>query len=513
MHPSIVARSHPDKVAYIMAATREAVTYRQLDERSNQGAHLWRSLGLEIGDVIAFYFDNHPRFLELIWAAQRAGLYYVCVSNRLTPAEAGYVVMDSGAKALIVSASAGPNVHALSTEMPAIALLAVGGAVNGFRALEPVIADLPTTPISDQHPGQDFLYSSGTTGRPKGVKTALSPSSDLGADHPYTGRLIKLYAIDGDTRYLSPAPIYHAAPLRWAMAVQRVGGTVVILEKFDPENALSQIEIFKVTHSQWVPTHFIRMLKLPAEVRARYDLSSLKVALHAAAPCPIPVKEAMLAWWGPVIYEYYSGTEAIGMCAISPYEWVTHKGSVGRAMLGKLRICDDADAVLGPGQVGDVYFEDGPAFEYSNAPEKTASSVNSHGWRTMGDVGYVDAEGFLYLCDRKDFMIIVGGVNVYPQEIEDVLVEHPSVADAAVIGMPDDDMGQRPLAIVELTPSAAPGDALREELMAFMKTRLSTAKMPAALRFEPCLPREPNGKLMKRRLLAPAQQMQKEWSR
>ncbi len=363
------------------------------------------------------------------------------------------------------------------------------------------------TAIADECEGGDMLYSSGTTGRPKGVKVQLS-LAPMGTANPLLMLLQMLYQADGSAMYLSPAPFYHAAPLRYCMSMMRLGATVVAMEHFDPEQALELIERHRITHAQWVPTMFVRMLKLPEEVRARYDVSSIKVAIHAAAPCPIPVKEQMIAWWGPVIYEYYAGTEGNGFCAINSEEWLQHKGSVGKNLLGGMHICDDEGNELPTGEAGVIYFEGGiNVFEYHNDPEKTKSSRHPEhsNWSTLGDIGYVDAEGYLYLTDRKANMIISGGVNIYPQEAENVLTMHPKVGDVAVFGVPNEEFGEEVKAVVQPvhwsdvdTPEKA--KAVERELIDFCKQQLAGLKCPRTIDFEQELPRHPTGKLYKRLL-------------
>jgi acyl-CoA synthetase (AMP-forming)/AMP-acid ligase II len=345
-----------------------------------------------------------------------------------------------------------------------------------------------------------MLYSSGTTGRPKGVKF---PLPEGGIDHrtPLMTMGATLYGMGPDMAYLSTSPLYHAAPLRWAMTVHRLGGTVIVMERFDAEAALALIERYRITHATFVPTHFIRMLKLPAEVRERYDTRSLRAVVHAAAPCPVPVKRAMIEWWGPIVHEYYSGTESCGITAIGPEEWLEKPGSVGRAVLGALRITDDEGHLLAVGEEGNVCFADGPRFEYHNDPEKTARAYDRNGWATLGDIGRIDEEGYLFLTDRKSFMIISGGVNIYPQEIENCLATHPKVADVAVIGVPDEEMGECVVAVVQPAPGIVPDDALREELRGFVRAALGGVKTPRRFDFRAELPREPTGKLMKRKLV------------
>jgi long-chain acyl-CoA synthetase len=497
MHPANIARTDPDRAAYIMAASGETISYRQLDDRSNQAAQLFRSLGFNTGDVIAVLMDNHPRYFEIAWGAQRSGLYFTCISSKLTAGEVEYIVRDCGAKALFVSPGVGPIVDELPALLPDLKLFMAGEARAPYQSYEAARDAQPAQPVADESAGADMLYSSGTTGRPKGVKPALT-GAPIDGPHALFMMAQGLFGFKPGCTYLSPAPLYHAAPLRWCMTVHKLGGTVIVMEKFDPEAALAAIERFKCDCGQFVPTHFVRMLKLPEEVRARYDVSSMTSAVHAAAPCPIPVKEQMIAWWGPVIYEYYAGTEGNGFCFITAQDWLTHKGSVGRAVLGELRICGDDGEQLPPRAEGVVHFANGPALSYHNAPDKAAENTNRHGWTTLGDVGWADEEGFLYLTDRKSFMIISGGVNIYPQEIENLLITHPKVADAAVVGAPDEEMGEKVVAVIQPMDWAAAGDDLRNELMAFCRANLSHVKSPRVLDFMQELPRHPTGKLYKR---------------
>ena len=371
---------------------------------------------------------------------------------------------------------------------------------GGAARAETVLAEMPDTPIADERAGADMLYSSGTTGRPKGVRLPLPEDPDIAITNPLVMLAQGAFGFGPDSVYLSPAPLYHAAPLRWCMSVHRLGGTVIVMEKFDPERALALIEQYRVNTSQWVPTHFVRMLKLPQELRTRYDVSSLVSAVHAAAPCPVPVKQAMIDWWGPVLMEYYAGTEGNGFTFINSADWLTHKGSVGRALLGTVRICDEDGNEVPPRTVGAVYFEGGSPFRYHNDPEKTAAATNRHGWTGLGDVGWQDEDGFLYLTDRKSFMIISGGVNIYPQEIENLLITHPAVADAAVIGAPDADLGEKVVAVVQPLNPGHDHSALAAELHAFLRQSLSGIKLPKQIDFRDELPRHPTGKLYKRLL-------------
>ena len=501
MHPSIHARENPEKPAIVMADSGETISYGLLDARSNQGAHLLRAAGLRAGDCVAYHLENVNAFFELAWAAQRAGLYYACISTKLTADEAAYIIADSGAKALFCSAGLGDVAHELRARAPGVAAFSVGGAIEGFQPYEAARDAQPTTPIADESAGADLLYSSGTTGRPKGVRTPLTGAS---IDEP--GGLVMLaagvYQIRPDARYLSPAPLYHAAPLRWCMTVHRLGGTVVVMSKFDPERFLDLVERHRITDTQVVPTMFVRMLKLPADVRARYDVSSLRMAVHAAAPCPIPIKEQMIEWWGPIIHEYYAGTEGNGFCTLDAHAWLQKKGSVGKPLIGEVHICDDEGNELPIGADGTIYFAGASQFEYHNDPKKTAASRHPQhpDWSTLGDVGHVDEDGYVFLTDRKAFMIISGGVNIYPQELENLLVTHPRVADAAVFGVPNEEFGEEVKAVVQPLDWADAGEAFEAELMAFCRAHLSHIKCPRTIDFMAELPRHPTGKLYKRLL-------------
>jgi acyl-CoA synthetase (AMP-forming)/AMP-acid ligase II len=500
MHPSIHAKNHPDKPAIIMATTGETVTYAELDKRSNQLAHLFRKLGLGHGDPIAICMDNRARYFEIAWASQRSGGRLVAISSRLTESEIAYILNDSGAKMLIASDYLGDALDSLVANGPDIPRFTVDAARPGYESLDAALAGLPETPVADQRCGIDMLYSSGTTGRPKGVRIPLPENEAIDEPNGLTMLAQGAFGISEDSVYLSPAPLYHAAPLRWCLTVQKFGGTTVIMERFDPVFALQLIEKYKINASQWVPTHFVRMLKLPDEERLKYDVSSLTCAIHAAAPCPVPIKERMIEWWGPVLKEYYAGSEGNGMTFIDSENWLTHKGSVGRAILGIVHVCDEAGEEVPARTEGTIYFEGGGEFKYHNDPGKTEESVNPNGWTTLGDVGWVDEEGFLYLTDRKSFMIISGGVNIYPQEIENLLITHDKVADAAVIGAPDDDMGERVVAIVQPLDMADANDAFVAELTEFMRESLSGVKIPRQIDFLEELPRHPTGKLYKRLL-------------
>lgn len=498
MHPYLHAQENPDKPAIIMASTGEIETFAELDQASNRFAHLYRSEGLQIGDTVAVLLDNHPGFFDIIWGAQRSGLYYVAIPSRLTAAEASYILSDSGANMVISSDSKLAVLDELLNLNPEVKQYIYGAGDD--RALESALAAMPDTPIADQRHGTDMLYSSGTTGRPKGVRIPFPENEDIDQPNALVAIAQGAFGFTPGCTYLSPAPLYHAAPLRWCMTVHKLGGTTIIMEKFDPEQALALIEKHKVNVSQWVPTHFNRMLKLPEDVRAKYDVSSLKSAVHAAAPCPVPVKEKMIDWWGPVIMEYYAGSEGNGFTYINAADWLEHKGSVGKALLGTVRICDESDNEVATGEEGQIYFEGGSPFSYHNDPEKTKAASNSHGWTSLGDVGKVDEDGFLYLTDRKSFMIISGGVNIYPQEIENLLISHPKIADAAVIGAPDEDMGEKVVAVVQPMDMSNATPEFAQELEADLRQTLSGVKVPRQIDFRAELPREATGKLYKRLL-------------
>ncbi|MFC4530567.1 AMP-binding protein [Sphaerisporangium dianthi] len=502
MHPGVVAAETPDKPAVIMASSGRVLTYRELDEESNRLARLFRSAGLRPGQHVAFMLENHPLFLVVAWAAHRSGLYYTAISSRLRPDELAYIVGNCEAEVFISSASLAGVATSITERTPRVRLrLMIDGVAPGFASYEEAVAAHPPEPVEDECQGADMLYSSGTTGRPKGVKPPLrrAPLDAPGA----LLRLVRfLFDPPSDSVYLSPAPLYHAAPLRYCMAFQRIGATVVVMERFDPEQALALIERHRVTHSQWVPTMFIKMLKLPEAVRGKYDLSSLACAIHAAAPCPVQVKEQMIAWWGPIVHEYYAGTEGNGFLYVGPHDWLAHKGTVGRPLLGVVHICDEDGDELAAGEHGTVYFSDGPRFEYHGDPEKTraAHDPQGRGWTTLGDIGYLDEDGFLYLTDRRSYMIISGGVNVYPQEAENVLSLHPKVADVAVFGVPDEEMGEAVKAVVQPVERAGAGPALEAELIAYCRERLAHYKCPKSVDFRLELPRHPTGKLYKRLL-------------
>ena len=500
MWPGHHAAEHPDRVALIMAGSGDTLTYGELDARSNRLANLFAAAGLGFGDHVAIYLENHVRYLEILWAAHRSGLRYTAISSQLTADEVAYLIDDCGAVAFITSMARSSVAGDLLDRMPKVATrLMLDGTIDGFEAYEDAVAAFPTTPIAEELEGAAMLYSSGTTGRPKGISYSLE-RTPIGSA-PFAVDLFKgLYGLDESDVFLSPAPMYHSAPLQFTMMLTRLGATVVVMEHFDAEAALAAIERHRVTHGQWVPTMFVRMLKLPQEVRARYDTSSLRGAIHVAAPCPIPVKEAMIAWWGPIILEYYAATEGIGLALITSAEWLEHKGSVGKSLLGPAHILDDDDAELPAGEAGRVFFEPPSflTFEYHNDPAKTAEARSPQGWCTVGDVGYLDDDGYLYLTDRSTNMIISGGVNIYPQEAENLLITHPKVLDCAVFGVPDDEMGEQVKAVVQPVDWDTAGPELEQELLEFCRAGLARYKCPRSIDFDQELPRHETGKLYKR---------------
>lgn len=494
--PLAPAPQNPDRIAYRIAESGEAVTFGQLETRSNQAAHLFRACGLNRGDHIVLLAENCRQYFEICFAADRAGLYYTAISTHATADDAAFIVENCGAKLWILSESKAGIARHLCGASPIEHRYMIGAPIEGCKSWDDAAAAQPETRIADEAQGLDMLYSSGTTGRPKGVKWE-QVEAPAGGRTMLVELLGDLFTYTADTRYLSPAPLYHAAPLRHTMTVIKLGGCVTVMQKFNEERALQLIEAEKITHSQWVPTMFIRMLKLPDEVRLKYDCSSLQVAIHAAAPCPVVTKEAMIDWWGPVLHEYYAGTENNGFCALTTEEWLDHKGSVGKALMGQIHICDDDGNELPEGSSGVIYFSDGHPFGYHDDPDRTAAAYNDRGWSTLGDIGQVDEDGYLYLLDRKSFVIISGGVNIYPQEIEDLIVNHPKVLDAAVFGVPNEDFGEEVKAVVQLI---APDDDAAEEIITHCRANLASYKCPRTVDVIDAMPRHANGKLMKRLL-------------
>jgi long-chain acyl-CoA synthetase len=504
MYAGRFAVERADAPAFVMAGTGESVSYAEFDARTNRLAHLLRAQGLKRLDHYAVFMENNSRYLESCGAGERSGLYYTCVNSYLTPEELAYILQNSEAQVLVTSAVKREVAAEALKSCPRIRLcLVVGGGAGErgrFADFERAVGDFPATPIGDEWLGTPMLYSSGTTGRPKGILRPL-PENPPFRPLPLFDFLVKLWRYRERMTYLSPAPLYHSAPQAAVGLTIRCGGTAVIMERFDPEAFLALVEKYKVTHSQLVPTMFSRMLKLPAEARSRHDLSSLEIAIHAAAPCPVQVKEQMIEWWGPIIHEYYGATEGLGFTACDSAEWLAHRGSVGRVLLGDLHILDAEMKPCPRGTPGEIWFRTATPFEYFNDPARTAATRSADGtMSTVGDVGYVDDDGFLYLTDRSTFMIISGGVNIYPQECENLLITHPQVMDAAVFGVPNEDLGEEVKAVVQAMPGVAAGAELAKELIEFCGRHLARHKCPRTVDFVAELPRLPTGKLYKKAL-------------
>jgi fatty-acyl-CoA synthase len=502
--PESHAAKTPDRPAIIMGGSGERQTFAELEERSRRVAQLFWAEGLRPGDHVAILMENHIRYIEVFWAAFRSGLYLTAVNRYLTPKEAGYIIDDCDAQVLIMSAHMGDLASAVVPLTPKVRRrLMVDGTVPGYDAYEEAITAHPAEKLAEEPLGRTMLYSSGSTGQPKGVW------------RPLTGRTVKegkpalipvyqtLYHMGPDTVYLSPAPMYHSAPLLFSTDSMALGATVVMMEKFDAEQTLALIEKYQVTHAQFVATMFRRMLNLPREVREKYDVSSLECVITGAAPCSIEIKEAMIDWFGPIIHEYYAGTEDTGATVITSEEALQHPGSVGRAALqSTIHICGPDGEELPTGEVGRIYFETSEVvadFQYYGEPEKTASARHPDHptWTALGDLGRIDEDGYLYLADRESFMIIAGGVNIYPQEIENALQLHPAVQDVAVFGVPNVDLGEEVKAVVQLAPQFQAGEKMAAELLAHCADHLARFKIPRSIDFLDDFPRSPTGKLYK----------------
>jgi len=486
----------------IMADTGQATDYRQLVDQSNRLAHLFADAGLREGDTVAFLVENGCAYPELMWAAKNSGIRYVCISTHLGPDDAAYIVRDSEARLLVASHGLSDLARRTTALLDSVPLLyMVGGSEAPFLDLDAIAQNCSAQPLEGaQRRGPSMLYSSGTTGRPKGVRTSIPDAAPQEPPQRFA-MLQKQYGLGPDTVFLNPGPFYHAGPNRFMMSVLRAGGTVVGLRRFSPEAALRAIEEHRVTHGFFVPTMFSRMLALPEEIRNSVDTSSLRHAIHAAAPCPVDVKRAMIDWWGPIVDELYAGTEAFGHTFITSAEWLDHVGSVGRPAEGcRLKIVDEEGRVLPQGQAGRIMMTNGLKISYHGDAAKSAALYDAEGYASLGDIGYVDEEGYLFLTDRESHMIIVGGVNVYPQEIESTLLSHPAVEDAAVIGVPDADLGERIKAVIQLSADVSGHNDMESQIMDYCRARLSLYKCPHSVDFVESLPRSPMGKLLKREL-------------
>jgi long-chain acyl-CoA synthetase len=490
------------KPAVLLHPSGTVVSFDDLEAAANRLAHLFRGAGLAPADTVAIIMENNKHIHAVMWAARRCGLYFTMVNTHLSASEIAYIVHDSGAKAVVSSKGMRSICEQLSGDLPnglpEIAVVA-DDSIPGWRRYPECVQDESPDRVIGARYGQLLQYSAGTTGRPKGIRRPLNPAGSGGA--PLTTPVFEALGVTGDSVYLSPAPTYHTAPAMWTMAAQAVGATVVMMERFDAEQALECIDRYGVTHAQFVPTMFVKMLRLPYAVRQRYDLSSLQRVVHAAAPCPPAIKRQMIEWWGPIIDEYYGSSEGAGISFIRAEEWLDHPGSVGKPMMGVPHILDEHGNEVPAGEIGEIFYEGGYPFEYLNDKTKTSAARTHEGWVTVGDVGYLDGDGYLYLTDRRNHMIISGGVNIYPQEVENELVAHPQIVDAAVFGVPDDVMGQKVTAVVQLTDRSQASDELADHLMRWLRDRIAHYKCPRYLYFDPQLPRTDAGKLYKRRLL------------
>jgi len=505
MYPGAHLATFADKPALVMAGSGFTQTFAELDAAANRVSHLLRAAGVNPGDHVALCMENHDRYFEILWGCHYAGAVYTACSSRLTSGELAYILEDCAAKVFITSHYKADQAAEIVADTPGVELrLMLDGTIDGHESYEAAVAAQPATPLDEVRlAGMDMLYSSGTTGKPKGVTRAFPGTPLDDASGAVAPLLQMLFGVTADSIYLSPAPFYHAAPLRFCMSAMGIGCTVVAMEHFDAEQYLALVERHHVTVSQVVPTMFVRMLKLAPEVRSKYDVSSLQCVIHAAAPCPIPVKQQMIEWFGPIIHEYYAGTEGNGFVYCNSDMWLAHAGTVGMPINCTVHIVGDDGDELPHYESGTVYFEGGAQFEYHNDAEKTLSSRHEKGWSTLGDVGYLDDDNFLYLTDRKAYMIISGGVNIYPQEAENVLVTHPKVIDVAVFGVPNEDFGEEVKAVVQPVDMPADADAARalaQELIQFCRSQLADVKCPRSIDFRVELPRHPTGKLYKRLL-------------
>jgi long-chain acyl-CoA synthetase len=503
MYAGDYAKTRADDPLIIMANSGEVISYAEYEAAANRMAQLYRDLGLQRLDHVAFFMENNPRMLECEGGAERTGLYYTCINSYLSVDEAAYIVNDCEARVVVSSAA----LNAVAKELPALCpgvqrwlMVDSDSPPAPYEPYGEASAAYPAEPVPDEQLGAAMLYSSGTTGRPKGILRPL-PEIHPGTPLPIMDFVKFMFGFREGMTYLSPAPLYHSAPQASVSAAIRLGSTAVVMERFDPAQFLDLVEQHRVTHSQMVPTMFSRLLKLPEEVRAKADVSSFEAVVHAAAPCPVPVKQQMIEWWGPIIREYYGATEANGFTFCDSEEWLAHPGTVGKPVLGEVLILDDNGELCPTGRSGTVWFKGATSFEYYNDPDKTAESRDDSGeTSTVGDVGYLDEDGYLYLTDRKTYMIISGGVNIYPQETENLLITHPKVMDAAVIGVPNDDLGEEVKAVVQPVAGVEPGPELERELIAFCGEHLARFKVPRSIDFEDELPRLPTGKLYKRLL-------------
>lgn len=496
-HPIQFSQSQAQTPAYILADSGEEITYKTLAERICKGSQLFRSLNINHGDHIAILMENNSWYLSVIWAAQSAGLYYTCISTSLSAEELEFILNDCKARLLITSPKASqrlPQTH----KLPFLEYrLMVQGLYEGFESYEFLLEQQKNQLVSEACEGRQMLYSSGTTGRPKGVLLPLS-GRKIGEADPFSEFMKSQFHFGPATMHYIPTPLYHAAPMVYCLAATRSGGTVVISEKFNELEVLSILEKYQISHTQWVPTMFVKLLKLPEELRAKFDPSHLKMVMHGAAPCPIPIKEAMISWWGPVLEEYYSGSEGCGVSVVSSEEWLQKKGTVGKPIIGTPHIVDEDGNELATGEIGNIYWEGGEDFSYNNDPAKTQKAYLPNGWSTYGDIGYLDKDGYLFLVDRQNDLMIIGGVNVYPQEAEDLLISHELVRDAAVFGIPHPEYGEEVKAIVQLLNQDQLRPDLETQLIEYCRQKLAKVKCPRSVEFRDYIPRTASGKLLRR---------------
>ncbi|BCH31237.1 long-chain acyl-CoA synthetase [Mesorhizobium sp. L-8-10] len=490
------ADREPDRPALIADGGR-TLCFSHLEQRANVFARAIAAAGLVRGDHMAAMVGNSPDMVALGWGAYRSGVYLTPLPTTLTASETRYIIDDCEAVLVVTHADFAHLAGELPSLCPTVTFRSLGEGIATIRDWEPELRHHPAVPRPDESPGSLMMYSSGTTGAPKGIMRPMPGVDQAGLLPPFARDLVEIFGLDSTTRYLSTAPLYHAAALRFVLAVTAAGGTTVLMRKFEARRALELIDLHGLTLSQWVPTMFRRLLDLPAETRAAFQGRSHRRAIHGAAPCSPALKQAMIDWWGPILQEYYSGTEGVGLTLIDSDEWLRRPGSVGRPRKGIVHILGENDEELGPEETGRVFFSGLPRFEYHRAPAKTATRTSRQGWQSFGDVGHVDDGGYLYLSDRLDDMIISGGVNVYPQEIEAAIEEAEFVAECGVIGVPDPEFEERPVAFV--VPCAGEADVM-PRLRQHIRERLGRIKQPREIYLVDALPVSQTGKLLRRKL-------------
>jgi fatty-acyl-CoA synthase len=495
------AQQSPQRV--VVSCDDKSLTYGELESLANKMARYFRSRGLFRGDHIALLIGNCPEMLAVVWGAWRAGLYITPMSTSLTLTELTYMVSDCDAKLVIVDVALGETSLQLASQLNTeeLQFASVGGATPNCTDLNAILSTISDQPIQDESPGALMMYTSGTTGYPKGVIRPLPDASQV-ATPAFAADLITLFGMGGnEVRYLSTQPLYHAAALRFALAVTAGGGYVRIMPRFHAKKALTLLESDQITHSQWVPVMFQRLMGLPENLRKAFHAPKHRCAIHGAAPCSVSLKQDMIEWWGPIFLEYYSGSEGVGLSMIDSHEAQKHPGSVGRVVKGKLHVVENPDSTteLPPGQVGMLFFSGIAPFQYYKEPGKTAGRTHVNGWQTLGDLGHVDIDGYVYLSDRLDDMIISGGVNVYPQEIEKIISEVSGVDDCAVVGISNAEFGERPVAFVVPESAHSPA-SLIDRVRKHCEKHLERIKRPDRFELIVKLPRTPTGKLLRKQL-------------